>query len=254
MFMLRYAGAALPVSFAAMLCAWAAPASATVCLPCTTVACELVVETVSDCQVVPSNHEIVVRATCPGLISLDALPLVRRTNGEAVPGLWEPLSGYGVERFRLVGAVFPPGEELLLVGEAPQRCYMTDLPSCTTPQLQCLPDDLEPKDCCALYSEAALNQTSAGQGGQSGQGGQGGQGGSDGGLPDEPIWLRFFAAEEDATPPMAQPINHGCTGDGVDDRKLYWDAPGPFDDIQQVRFIVESDADAEALLVLQSRT
>jgi hypothetical protein len=249
--MLRYVGAALPASLALVLSCWAAPASATVCFGCITVACDLVVETVSDCQVVPSNHELVIRATCMGLISVDALPLVRRTNGELVPGVWEPLSGYGAERFRFVGAEFPAGEELHLVGRAPQRCHVADVPSCNTSNLVCIEDELEPKDCCRLYGEAALDPAGEGQGGQGGQGGTAGTAGS---ASEQPLWLRFFASEQDQTPPPAHQVSPVCTGDGVDSRTLYWDAPGPFEDVQQVRFTVESEADADSLLILQSRT
>jgi|GEM_PF-3816953 len=37
------------------------------------------------------------------------------------------------ERFPFVGADFPEGEELHLVGHAPQRCYMADVPSASLP-------------------------------------------------------------------------------------------------------------------------
>ena len=236
---LRYVSA---MSVAAVVMAWATPASATVCLACQTVPCELIVETLSDCQVVPGNHEIVVRATCPSFVPVDALPIVRRPSGAAVAGEWELMDGSG--RFRFVGADFPEGEELHLVGQAPQRCYMADVPSCTSSSLQCLEDDLEPKDCCQLYSEAAEAQAGAADG----LGGQGGQGGA-GNSAEEPLWLRFFATAADDTPPTVQEIIPRCADNLVGPGTLYWDAAEPFDGVQQVTFSLQGEDDASARLL-----
>jgi hypothetical protein len=240
---MRYVSAALPASLSAVLCAWTSPAAATVCLPCRTTPCDLMVEALSDCQVVPSNHEIIIRATCQNLVPVDALPMVRRATGEVVPGEWELMDDS--ERYRFVGADFPEGEELHLVGRAPQRCYMADVPICATPNLQCIEDDLEPKDCCALYSEAAEAQEGAadGQGGQSGLGGNGGagHGGADSGA-EEPVWLRFFASAGDDTPPVVEEVVPLCTTRAiVKGNRLYWDAPGPMGDIQQISFAIQRD-------------
>jgi hypothetical protein len=239
---MRYVSAVLPASLSAVLSGWASPAAATVCLPCQTVACDLIVEALSDCQVVPSNHELIIRATCHDFLPIEALPIVRRATGEVVPGEWELMPAS--ERYRFVGADFPEGEELQLVGHAPQRCYMADRPECTLSSLQCLEDDLEPKDCCALYSEAVEAQAAAADG-QGAQNGQGGHGGADSGA-EEPVWLRFFASAADDTPPVVEEIVPLCATSSTLGDTLYWDAPGPFDDVQQVTFAIQGEDDATA--------
>ncbi len=191
-------------------------ARALVCAGCQPVSCGFSFPTVSACEELPQNHQLILQVDCAEYIPSEAFPRLATDDGRLLAGHWEaratqftegptPLIRQATQTYVFIGELPPVGQNVEVIGDVQPQCGMgTSTTSCVGGPLACVTSE-EVNDCCGLYGRAGymFQAASAGPPELVPPDGQGGAGGA-GSMGSEPIvYLRYGVGHADEFAPAA---------------------------------------------------